>query len=251
MTSTTKTARKAAAPKASDLLQRAGALAYASGEGRAKAKEETATAIDLAIAGLDGATLRRSLAFDVRDKSGQVIRSARVSLLEWQRGSAEFKNEQGGANRMAQSAFRAKVLETLCNTKDDKGPGANAVWTLFNTAAPAAVALADEGIRATLGEDGKLALTGGKGAQADALKAAAAQSTAALRKVAAGETGTQGGTDKGGPREATAAEVIEAALVVARKVAKGEEALAGTALSRMREIARIVTMNPDTFGAGL
>jgi hypothetical protein len=112
-------------------------------------------------------------------------------------------------------------------------------------------AIREEGMIATI-EGGELKLSGGTGERADAMRAA--KSLSALAKVAKDETGTNReghGNAKGGEgeegRAATPSEIVAAAALLARRAAKGEEALCSAALSGLRAIAALVAKHPEAF----
>jgi hypothetical protein len=186
--------------------------------------------------------------FDIHDKGGNVVEHCRATLPEYMAG---FTHSDGTAYRDKQSAFRSTALSTFFGVTGDQSSGAKAVWALFTIKAlPAALALTRSGIAATI-SDGKLALTGGEGEEADTLRNAAAKSTSALVKAAKGETGTGRDApqnDKAGDsRPATPGEIAVAALGIAKRVAKGEEALSNSVLSHFRAIATLIAANPEAF----
>jgi len=241
----------------SRMILEACGLAYAAGEHADKAKSGKASAADMMIAGLatdmDGLTvLDTTVSFSVVNRKGELIDTGKASIADLVQGSPIFKNEDGSDARAVQTAFRSSVLKGLCMIKPDlhQSAGAKAVWTCLTMSAKIAHELLGEGCGVELGEDGKLKVTGGEGDRAKAMRDAPSMS--ALRKLAAGETGTQGGNDeKVTGTVATPGEILGAALAIVRKVVKGDEALSGPALSRLREIAALVAGHPDVFGEGL
>lgn len=230
-----------------DLLLAGGRAAADAGEGVAKANKERATALDLLIAGLTPAMLDAPIAFDVTDRAGNVVESAKASLLAYAKG---FRNADGSDNRTMQGAFRATVLPRLFGVPGDQSAGAKATWALVTgKALPTALAIAGQGISATLTEEGKLVLEGGAGDQAEALRAAGAKSTSALVKAAKGEAGTSRAApqNESEGRAATPSEITRAAVAVAKLIAKGEATACAATMSNLRAIAALVASNPDAF----
>lgn len=241
-----KTNKTAAAP--ADLLIDGGRAAFAAGEGVAAANKERASALDLLIAGLTPAMLDAPIAFDICDRAGNVVESTHASLAAYLSG---FRNPDGSDNRTKQSAFRSAVLPALFGVAGDQSAGAKAVWALVTgKALPAATALNREGITATIDSEGKLALAGGAGEEADKLKAAAGKSTSALVTAAKGTKGTNRDNpqnDKDGGRAATPSEITRAAVAIAKLIAKGEATACAATLSNLRELAKLIASNPDAF----
>ena len=235
---------------ASRMIIEACGIAYAAGEHADRAKTGKASAADMMIAGLANPILDEMLLFSVVNRKGELVDTGKASLADLVKGSPVFKNADGSDARAVQTAFRSSVLEAMCKIKPElhQTAGTKAVWTCLTMSAKIAHELLVEGCEVELGEGGKLKVTGGEGDRAKAMRDAPSMS--ALRKVAAGETGTQGGSDEKGT-VATPGEVLGAALAIVRKVVKGDEALSGPALSRLREIAAIVAGHPDVFGEGL
>lgn len=250
MTKPAKTAAAAFVAKApADLLLAGGRAAALAGEQVKVANTERSTALDLLIAGLTPAMLEAPIAFDMTDRAGNVVESAKASLLAYAKG---FRNEDGSDNRTMQGAFRATVLPKLFGVPGDQSAGAKAAWALVTgKALPTALAIAKQGIAASISEEGKLVLDGGEGEAADMIKAAAAKSTSALVKVAKGEAGTNRNApsnDKAGDvREATPSEVTRAAVAIAKLIAKGDATACAATLSNLRELAKLVNANPDAF----
>jgi len=241
---------EAARQEGLDFLRQAGQLAAGAGEAVKAANEKRATALDAALVGLCApGVLTMEFAYDIHDKGGNVVEHCRATLPDYVAG---FKNANGTDSRDKQSAFRATMLPLFFGVTGDQSSGAKAVWALFTgKALPAALALTASGIAASLNSDGKLALTGGEGEEADTLRNAAAKSTSALVKAAKGETGTGRDApqnDKAGDsRPATPGEIAVAALGIAKRVAKGEEALSNSVLSTFRELAKLIAANPEAF----
>lgn len=233
------------------LLRASGRLAANAGEAVAAANSKRASALDGAIAGLcTPGVMTMEFTYDIHDKGGNVIEHCRASLVDYVAG---FKNTNGTDSRDKQSAFRATMLPLFFGVTGDQSSGAKATWALFTTKAlPAALALTGEGMTATIDGEGKLTVIGGTGEDAETLRNAAAKSTSALVKAAKGETGTNRSTpqnDKGEgeTRAATPAEIAIAAYGIAKRIAKGEEAVSNSVLSTLRELAKLVAANPDAF----
>jgi hypothetical protein len=231
-------------------LRDAGLQAAGAGEAVAAANKKRASALDGAIAGLCApGVMAMEFAFDIHDKGGNVVEHCRATLPDYVAG---FKHANGADYRDKQSAFRATALPMFFGVTGDQSSGAKAVWALFTgKALPTALSLTASGIDATIDADGKLALAGGEGENAETLRNAAAKSTSALVKAAKGETGTGRDTpqnDKAGDtRPATPAEIAVAALGIAKRVTKGEEAVSNSVLSHYRAIAALVAANPAAF----
>ena len=232
------------------MLREAGKLAAGAGEAAKVANEKRATALDTAIAGLCAeGVMAMPFTFDVCDKAGQVIEHCNVTLADYLLG---FHNKDGSDNRGKQSAFRATILPLFFGVAGDQSTGAKATWALFTgKALPAAAALVARGMKATLNPEGGLVVEGGEGEEADKLRAAAGRSASALAKAAKGETGTDRDApqnDKAGDlRAATPGEIAIAALGIAKRIVKGEEAATNTALSTFRELAKLIASNPEAF----
>lgn len=161
--------------------------------------------------------------------------------LAWKR------NGEGKVSRDAQGAYKAALQHTYFNLNSP----VPAVWTMASKAIPMARAIRAEGMTARIVE-GALVLEGGSGERADKMRAAAEKSLTALGKAASGETGTsraapQNSKGEGDARLATPSEVLALATRLIEGVAKGEEALCGSALSYARRIAALVAANPEAF----
>lgn len=245
MTKTKTAAFVSTAP--ADLLLAGGRAAADAGEGVAKANKARASALDMLIAGLTPAMLDAPIAFDVTDRAGNVVESAKASLLAYAKG---FRNADGSDNRTMQGAFRATVLPRLFGIPGDQSAGAKATWALVTgKALPTALAIAGQGMTATLTEEGKLALEGGAGDVADKLREAAAKSTSALVTA----TKPAKGTNRESPhnesegRAATPSEITRAAVAIAKLIAKGDATACAATLSNFRELAKLIAANPDAF----
>jgi hypothetical protein len=230
------------------MLTNAGVIAAKAGKAVAAAKEASASALDLMVAGLAATgVMAETFEFDVTDRKGDVVEHVgNACLADYAVG---FKNADGSDYRAKQTAFRDAALRRFLAVKGDaKSAGAAAAWTCFATAYPLAVAIVREGMTATIRAN-KLAIEGGKGEVADAIHAATG--TKAKAKIAKGETGTKGGTDAGKvaneTRAATPSEICAEAMKVARKVVAGKEALCPAALSTLRALAALVAAHPAAF----
>lgn len=157
------------------------------------------------------------------------------------------RNGEGAVSKVAQGAYKAAFQAEFFNL-----PAPNAaVWTMASKAVAMARAIREEGMTASL-EGGKLKLEGGAGDKADTMRAAAAKSLSALAsatKEVAGTNREGHGNAKGDgeTRAATPSEICAAAALLARRAAKGDEALCSAALSSLRAIAALVAANPDAF----
>jgi hypothetical protein len=192
--------------------------------------------------------MTKEFSYDIHDKGGNVVEHCRATLADYVAG---FKNVDGTDSRDKQSAFRSTMLPLFFGVTGDQSSGAKAVWALFTgKALPTALSLTASGIAATIDADGKLALAGGEGEGAETLRNAAAKSTSALVTAAKGAKGTNRDAphnDKGDARPATPGEIAIAALGIAKRVAKGEEAVSNSVLSHFRAIAALVAANPEAF----
>ena len=184
-------------------------------------------------------------AFDIKGKDDAIhtyvectgVNEFGNDALAWKR------NADGKPSRDAQTAFKVALQNTYF------GQVAPALWTMASKAIPMATAIRAEGMQASI-VDGKLTLAGGTTEKAEAMRNA--PSLSALAKVASDATGSNRAkpqNDKGDEevREATPSEVLQLALRLVEGVAKGEEALANSALSFARRIAELVASNPDAF----
>jgi hypothetical protein len=230
------------------MLNNAGVMAAKAGKAVAAAKEASATAIDLMVAGLAATGVMYEIfEYDVTDRKGDVVEHVgNACLADY---ATPFLNDAGTEYRAKQTAFKDAALRRFFAVKGDtQSAGAKAVYTMFLTAFPLAAAIIREGMTATI-RDNKLAIEGGKGEMAEALHKA--NGTRARAKIAKGETGTKGGTDAGKvaneTRAATPSEICAEAMKVARKVVAGKEALCPAALSTLRALAALVAANPAAF----
>lgn len=161
--------------------------------------------------------------------------------LSWKR------NGQGAVSKVALGAYKRALQNTFFSLPDN----VPAVWTMASKAIPAARAIREEGMTATI-VDGALKLEGGTGERAGAMREA--KSLGALEKIAKGQTGSNRGgghgagtSEAGEARVATPAEILALAARLVEGVVKGEEAVSNTALSYVRKIAKLVADNADLF----
>lgn len=230
------------------LLETAGADAYRAGEGVAVANKQRASALDMMIAAMVSGALFRPVAVEVLDAGGNVVESSVETLDKY---AAGFRNADGSDHRKKQGAFRSRALAELFRVPGDQSAGAKATWALATgKALPTALRIVEEGMSASMNEEGKLVLDGGEGEEADKLKAAAGKSTSALVKAAKEGAGTNREApqnDKDGGRAATPSEITRAAVAIAKLIAKGEATACAATLSNLRELAKLVASNPDAF----
>jgi len=213
------------------------------------AKAKGAAALAVMVAGFaSDEVAAREWAFDIMGKEG-VHDHVRCTGTH-EHGNTELtwcRNGEGAVSKVAQSAYKAGFQSAFFNLPESNP----AVWTMASKAVAMARAIREEGMIATI-EGGELKLSGGTGERADAMRAA--KSLSALAKVAKDETGTNReghGNAKGGEgeegRAATPSEIVAAAALLARRAAKGEEALCSAALSGLRAIAALVAKHPEAF----
>ncbi|NBV62773.1 MAG: hypothetical protein EBR73_17270 [Rhodobacteraceae bacterium] len=233
------------ANKPADMLIAGGRAAFNAGEGVAAANKARASALDMLVAGLTSDMLKKAIAFDICDRAGNVVESAKASLADYARG---FKNDDGSDNRTKQGAFRSTVLPALFGVPGDQSAGAKAAWALVTgKALPAASALAREGMTAKLVDD-KLVVEGGAGDNADKLREAAGKSTSALVNATKPAKGTNRETPQNDDgRIATPSEITRAAVALAKLIAKGDATACEATMSNLRAIAALVASNPDAF----
>jgi len=254
--------RKAAKPAAVSTVAIAGftieqqaslrsAVTAAVGAGRKAIEADTAkgAATDKLIAALAcPALLAHRFEFQSRDrKSGNVIETKHASLYDYARKAAPFY--VGGKQQpLRLTGFKAAVL-AYAGINDATSAAAEKAWSnIKGHALPAAIALADNTISASM-VDGKLTLSGGNGtAVAKGLLELAKQSTSALvRKVTA--KGTNGGKAPGkgkgkapaapaAPAAVSPTEVLRAATAYIKKVAAGEEAITNQRIAFVKALAR-------------
>ena len=214
----------------------------------AKGKQASALAVTVAAFTADEVN-EKEWTFDISGKGDAVhthvtctgFAEYGVTDLEWMR------NGQGAVSKVAQSAYKTALQAAFFGL-----PASNAaVWTMAGRAIVMAQAIRAEGMTAKI-VDGKLVLEGGAGDRADKMREA--KSIAALTKLAKGETGSNresgsgaGSSEAGAAKVATPEEVLRIASRLVEGAAKGEEALAPTALSFVRRIAALVAANPDAF----
>lgn len=210
----------------------------------AKGKQAAALAIMVAGFACDDAAAR-PWTFDIVGNDGQVKYHVETT------GTEDFGGTTGewrAEPKKAQSAYKAALQHAFFNLATP----VPAVWTMASKAIPMARAIRAEGMTARIVE-GALVLEGGNGSRAEELRAAAEKSLSALSTATKGEAGTnraapqntKGG--EGDARLATPSEVLALATRLIEGVAKGEEALCGSALSYARRIAALVAANPDAF----
>ena len=219
--------------------------ALAAGKAIAAGKVAQGSATDILIAGMANASLlAHRFEFQVRDRKGNVTETKHASLYDYARKAAPFY--VGGKEERARiSGFRAAFLAYAAGISDATTPAADSTWALIKgKVLPAAVALADNMIAASMAGN-KLALSGGNGTTvASGLLDAAKQSTSALvAKVTA--KGTNGGRAPGNGNAATPVAValdtetaMRAALSYLRKVAAGDEAISNPRLALLKGIAK-------------
>lgn len=215
------------------------------------AKAKGASALAVMIAAFASDEIDNSpWTFDITAGDDVHQHVACVGIAQFGRDDLDWcRNGEGKVSRAAQGAYKAAFQRTFFGL--DKP--SDAVWTPCTKAVPIARAIRAEGMVATI-ENGELKLSGGNGPVADALRDA--KSVAAMAKIAKGEAGTNRaghGNAKGGEGEAgearvaTPSEVLALAARLVEGAAKGQEALAPSALSFARRIAAIVAANPDAF----
>jgi hypothetical protein len=187
MRNTNTTARtantKAAFEAAMTALAKAGALEAKAGKAIAEAKVEQASAQDIALAAMTTkGVLSLTFTYDVKDNKGEIIEHVKSAKLS---DYAAGFTKEGKEYRAKSTAFRGAVLARFFNVPADS----DSVWAMFRQVFPSAMALVGEAMTATVGNDGKLVISGGKGESAKKLRDAAAKSTKELNKVAKGEAG--------------------------------------------------------------
>jgi hypothetical protein len=228
-------------------LRTAVASALVAGRKQREADEAKGNAIDKLIAAMAcPALLAHRFEFQSRDrKSGNVIETKHASLYDYARKAAPFY--VGGKQQpLRLTGFKAAVL-AYAGINDATSAAAEKAWSnIKGHALPAAIALADNTIAASM-VDGKLVLSGGNGtAVAKGLLEVAKQSTSALvRKVTAKGTNSGKAPGKGKAPAAPAAKApndneaaMRMALAYLRKVAAGDEAISNPRLSLLKGIAK-------------
>jgi len=222
-------------------------------DGKAKideGKAKGAAALAIMVAGFaSDEAAARPWTFDVKASDGAVHYHVECTGFEEHGGTegAWRYNGEGKVSKDAQGAYKRGFQAAFFNLPE----GNAAVWTMTGKAIHLARAIREEGMTATI-EAGELKLEGGAGTRADAMRGA--KSLAALKKAADGEAGTNReghGNAKGGEgdeaRAATPSEICAAAALLAKRVAKGDEAICNAALSSLRAIAALVAANPEAF----
>ena len=210
------------------------------------AKGKQAASLAVMVAGFaDDSVATREWSFDLKGNDGQVKYHVQsVGTDDFGGTAGEWRAEP----KKAQTAYKGALQTAFFNLPEN----VPAVWTMVSKAIPMARAIRAEGMTARI-VDGALVLEGGTSDKATTLRDAASKSMAALGKAASGETGTNRAAPnntKGGEgetREATPEEVLRIASRLVEGAAKGEEALAPTALSFVRRIAALVAANPEAF----
>lgn len=219
------------------------AVTAAVGAGRKAIEADTAkgSATDKLIAALaNPALLAHRFEFQARDKKGNVTETKHASLYDYARKAAPFY--VGGKQQKARLTGFIAAIMAYAGVNDASSPAAAKGWMIIKGhALPAAIALADNTIAASM-VDGKLTLSGGNGTVvAKGLLDVAKQSTSALvRKVTA--KGTNGGKSKGkapaAPAAASPTDVLRAATAYIKKVAAGEEAITNQRIAFVKALAR-------------
>lgn len=229
------------------------AAAQATIDGKAQidaGKAQGAAALAVIVAGFTSDEIAlKEWAFDIQGKAeGDIHHHVQCTGYDEFGGSegAWRYNSEGAVSQIAQTVFKDSFTHAFFNLPKS----IPALWTQINLAVPIARALRAEGMTASI-EQGKLKVEGGSGETADKLREA--KSLRALAKIAKGEEGTgraspqnsKGGSDD--VTEASPSEICAAAAILARKVAKGEEAICNAALSSLRAIAALVAKHPEAF----
>lgn len=214
------------------------------------AKAKGAAALAVMVAGFASDEIaKREWAFDIKASDGSVHYHVDCTgLAEFGETEGAWRyNGEGAISKASQTAYKNGLSAAFFNLPQS----VPAVWTMISKAVPMARAIRAEGMTATI-VDGELKLTGGTGERADAMRGA--KSLSALAKVAKGETGTDRethgnakGEGEGEARLVSPAEIMALAARLCEGVAKGDEALSGTALSFARRIAELVNANPEAF----
>jgi hypothetical protein len=211
---------------------------------KTQAEQNAASALDVAIEALVTGTLfNLNIALDVTDKAGRaVIEHIKCKVSDFDKA---FLNEQGKAWRAAQSAMRVALLHRLGNIKDEKSAAHDAAYIMLTRALTVAKAVRAEGMKAKLDANGKLALTGGKGDKAKALRETES-ATGRLDIVKGKVPVKKGADDKGKPVAANSNVVdLDKALRVvaayATAVASNKETPSNARLSYLKAIIRDVS----------
>jgi hypothetical protein len=222
--------------------------ALAAGKQLAAGKVAQGSATDILIAGMANASLlAHRFEFQARDKKGNVTETKHASLYDYARKAAPFY-VAGKEQRARITGFKAAVLAYAAGVNDATTPAADSAWSLIKgKVLPAAVALTDNMIAASMAGN-KLALTGGNGTTvASGLLDAAKKSTSALiAKVTAKGTNSGNAPGKGkapakapaAPAAASPTDVLRAATAYIKKVAAGEEAITNQRIAFVKALAR-------------
>lgn len=230
------------------------AAAQATAAGKAKIEEgkaQGASALAVIVAGFTAPEVTsRAWTFDIQGKAeGDVHHHVECTGLN-EFGGTEGTwrlNSEGAVSREAQTVYKNALCAEFFGTQSNP-----TLWTQISTAVNISRAVIAQGMTASI-EKGELKLEGGTGEEADKLRAA--KSLRAMAKIAKGETGTgrqspqnsKAGASDDAPEIATPSEICAAAATLARKVAKGDEALSSAALSSLRAIAALVAKHPEAF----
>jgi hypothetical protein len=209
------------------------------------ADKEKGTATDKMIAAFaNPALLAHRFEFQARDRKGVVTETKYGSLYEYARKAAPFYTK-GKEERARITGFRLSVM-AFAGVNNGDSDIARKAWDNFKGhGLPAAIALADNLIAATM-VDGKLVLSGGNGtAVASGLLDAGKKSTKALvTKVNA--KGTNSGKSKTPAKTPAKAElvpasptdILRAATAYLKKVAAGDEAITNQRIAFVKALAR-------------
>lgn len=209
---------------------------------KTQAELNAASALDVAIEALaTGTPFNLNLALDVTDKAGNVIEHIKCKVSDFDK---EFLNAQGKAWRAAQSAMRVALLHRLGNIKDEKSAAHDAAYIMLTRALTVAKAIRAEGMKAKIDASGKLALIGGKGDTAKALRET--ESATGRLDIVKGKAPVKKGADDKGKAKPVAANNnvvdLDAALrtvaAYATAVAGNKEAPSPTRLSFLKAIVR-------------
>jgi hypothetical protein len=227
-------------------LRTAVAAAVKAADKQRDADKEKGTATDKMIAAFaNPALLAHRFEFQARDRKGVVTETKYGSLYEYARKAAPFYTK-GKEERARITGFRLSVM-AFAGVNNGDSDIARKAWDNFKGhGLPAAIALADNLIAATM-VDGKLALSGGNGTTvASGLLDAAKKSTKALvAKVTA--KGTNSGKSKtpgkapAGKAElvpASPTDILRAATAYLKKVAAGDEAITNQRIAFVKALAR-------------
>ena len=228
-------------------LRTAVAAAVKAASKQLDADKEKGSATDKMIAAFaNPALLAHRFEFQARDRKGNVIETKQGSLYEYARKAAPFYTK-GKRETARLSGFKAAIL-AFGGVNDPYSDVAEKAWSNFKGhGLPAAIALADNLIAATM-VDGKLALSGGNGtAVASGLLEAGKKSTKALVVKVTGKGPNDKGKAPGKGKApaakpelvpASATDVLRAATAYLKKVAAGDEAITNPRLAFVKALAR-------------